>query len=82
MWACMLFQHIEAAGAGDGVFYKQEGFSYHSMGGMADQTVAWAFSVSYSIKKVKIFRTLHASFACSCPRLHEVLLVREDDEFF
>jgi len=51
MWACMLFQHIEAAGAGDGVFYKQERFSDHSMGGMADQTIAWALSVSYSIKK-------------------------------
>jgi len=82
MWTCMLFQHIEAAGAGDGVFCKQERFSDHSMGGMADQTVAWALSVSYSIKKVKIFRTLHASFACSCPRLLEVLLIREDNEFF
>jgi hypothetical protein len=83
MWACMLFQHIEAAGAGDGVFYKQERFNDHSMGGMADQTVAWALSVSCSIKKkVKIFRTLHASFACSCPRLYEVLLIREVKEFF
>ena len=78
----MLFQHIEAAGVGDGVFYKQERFSDHSMGGMADQTIAWGLSVSYSIKRVKIFRTWHASFACSCPRLHEVLLIREDKEFF
>jgi len=44
MWACMLFQHIEAAGAGDGFFYKQERFSDHSMDGMADQTIAWALS--------------------------------------
>jgi len=58
MWACMLFQHIEAAGAGDGVFYKQEVFSYHSMGGMADQTVAWALSVSCSIKKSEDFQNL------------------------
>jgi len=78
----MLFQHNEAAGAGDGVFYKQEGFSYHSMGGMADQTTAWVLSVSNSIRKVKIFRTLHASFACSCPCLHEVLIIRQDKEFF
>ena len=27
MWACMLLEHIEAAGAGDCVFYKQESFN-------------------------------------------------------
>jgi hypothetical protein len=32
-------------------------------------------------KKVRIFRTLHTSFACSCLHLHEVLLIREDKEF-
>lgn len=56
MWACMLFQHIETAGAGDGVFYKQERFSDHSMSGMSYQTVAWAMSVSYSIKKSEDFQ--------------------------